>query len=469
MNAVRKPAKPAEDILAPHSLDAEAAVVGGVMLDPKALAKISDWIAEDDFFKQAHRYIWRAITYLAAKGKPFDAVTLADWFEREGKADAVGGVSAVIEISNSTPSAANIVAHAEIVKEYSRQRACMSAGVSLVEDIRHGASAEKAITNATRSLAAIPIVSNALGGLQSQKTITAEWLTDLTRRYERQDEVSGLRSPWPALDRKTFGLQNGEMILLAARPNMGKSIAANQICVHAADHSKRRVAQFSLEQTTKAVTGRNVSARSTVPHNWLQSPREQYADEHASRFQAVLTALGELSQIPLWIDDTPGLTAAQICGRARREHLRAPLGLVVVDTLNAIGRPGVNANSEFGEASKMFKRLAKELDCPVIVCCQLSRELLKRRDPRPIMSDLRDCGELEQDADVILFLHREDYYDRNTKRKGIVEIEIGKGKDIQTGQRIFLENEFQYMRMVSIERDISDLFDDAPKPEDTLG
>lgn len=463
MNAQPKPRKPLDEqaILCPHSIEAEQAVIGGVMVDPKALGKISDWIVEDDFFRRDHRLIWRAIVHLAGKRKPFDAVTLGEWLERNEKADIVGGVSAVIELANATPGAANIVAHAEIVKEYARQRECMSVGTGIHEDIRKGASAEAAITNATKQLGQIAITGNALGGLQSQQAITAAWLADLTRRYDAREEISGLRTPWHSLDRKTFGLQNGDLIFLAARPNMGKSIAVNQICVHAAGHSRRRVAQFSLEQTTRAVTGRNVSALAGVPHEWLQSPQEKYADEHADRFRQVMESLGQLAQIPLWIDDTPQLTAAQICGRARREHLRSPIGLVVVDTLNAIGRPGINANSEYGQASKMFKALGKELNCPVIVCCQLSRELLKRRDPRPIMSDLRDCGELEQDGDVILFLHREDYYDRNTKRKGIVEIEIGKGKDIKTGQRVYLENEFQFMRMVNIERDISDLFEDA--------
>jgi len=437
----------------PAAIDAERSVLGALMLDPTAITKV-DWLAESDFFRADHRVIFRAITALAGRGLPCDAITLGEWFDREGLAQEAGGRAYPVELANNTPSAANVVAYADIVAEQSRKRQAIDAAQRVIaEALDRGRSSVDVAAAAMQRFSQLPS-SRLAGGLEAVKPLLREWYSDLFRRYEIGDRVTGLPAPWLNVNAATHGLQDGELIVLAARPNMGKSVAGFQLAMCAALVGHRS-AVFSLEMTATQVMRRCVSALAEVPHEWLLAPSGG-ADAELY-WGRVTRAMEGLTKAPLLIDDTPQLTIDQICARARRAHLQQQLRLVVVDHLHIIRRPGENEVRELGQISAALKGLAKDLRCPVVALAQLNRQLTSRPDKRPMMSDLRASGELEQDADVILFLHREDYYDRNTHLRGVVEMEIGKGRDVRTGQRIHLANRFDIMRL-------DDWVGDLPEP-----
>lgn len=437
----------------PAAIDAERSVLGALMLDPTAITRV-DWLTEGDFFRADHRVIFRAITALAGRGEPCDAITIGEWFDREGLAQDAGGRAYPVELANNTPSAANVVAYADIVAEQSRKRQAIDAAQRVIVDaLDRGVSSVDVVAAAMQRFSQLPS-SRLGGGLESVKPLLREWYYDLVRRYEIGDRVTGLPTPWANVNTATHGLQDGELIVLAARPNMGKSIAGFQLSTFAACGGQR-AAVFSLEMTRVQVMRRCISARAEVPHDWLLAPSNgEDAELYWGRVTPAWTALQE---VPLLIDDTPQLSIDQICARARRAHLQQRLRLVVVDHLHIIRRPGENEVRELGQISAALKGLAKDLGCPVVALAQLNRQLTGRPDKRPMMSDLRASGELEQDADVILFLHREDYYDRNTHLRGVVEMEIGKGRDVRTGQRIHLANRFDIMRL-------DDWVGDLPEP-----
>lgn len=427
----------------PHAIDAEQAVLGGLMLAPGALAKIADWLAEDDFYRRDHRLIFRAITELSNRpGTLCDAVTMGDWFDANGLSEMIGGSSYLIELANNTASAANIVAYAEIVAEKSRLRRAIDVGTTLAESAwTRGAESGLVAADAMQAIAKLQATQQR-GGLKAAKPMLRSWFQDLTERYNRGDAVMGMPTPWHQLDELTHGFQPGELVVIAARPNMGKSVMAGQLAAAAAIRGTR-TALFSLEMTEKQVMRRAVACFGRIDHTWLMRPRD---DETA--WQRVSTAVAMLNDAPLLVDDTPALTLVQLQARARRAHLQAPLGLIVVDHLHEmpVDDPKQEA-SGIGRNAQGLKALGKEFGCPVVVLAQLNRGLASRTDKRPAMSDLRSSGEIEQKADVILFLHREDYYDPKTHLRGLVEVIIGKGRDIPTGERIYLANRYDQMRL----------------------
>lgn len=428
----------------PHSIEAEQAVLGGLMLQPASLAKISDWISERDFFRRNHQAIYRAITELSRRGDPCDAVTLGDWFQSNGIDGIAGGVGYIIELADSTPGAANIVAYAEIVKQKADLRDVIDAGSEMVSAAFDGRRAAMDIASAaTQRLGRIAGASTR-SGLQPTKPLLKAWFENLAKLYETGSRVTGLPTPWRDLNDVTHGLQPGELILLPARPNIGKSVAGFQLAAFTALQGKR-TAVFSLEMTHDQVMRRCISSVGRVPHEWLKAPH--HGEDSDVFWSRVSDAAALLAAAPLLIDAEPSLTIDQIRGRALREHLRAPIELVVIDHAHIVKRPGRNEVTELGEISRGGKALAKELDCPVVMLAQLSRSLEQRSDKRPVMSDLRSSGELEQDADLILFMYRDDYYNPSTHLKGVVEVEIGKGRDVRTGQRVYFQNRYDEMRL----------------------
>jgi replicative DNA helicase len=285
--------------------------------------------------------------------------------------------------------------------------------------------------------------SRQMGGLLPAKSAIKDWFTDLNRRYEMGDKVTGLPTPWHDLNAATHGLQNGELTIIAARTNMGKSVMGGQLAMFSALRGVR-VALFSLEMTRAQVIRRSVSALANIPHDWLMAPGNDGDDAYWTR---LTNATAQLNDSPLLIDDAPGLTIEQLSARARRAHMQDPIGLIVVDHLHEMLVNPDRAVIDTGRNAQGIKSLAKEFNCPAVALAQLNRALGQRADKRPTMTDLRQSGELEQKADVILFLHREDYYDRETHLQGVVEVELGKGRDIKTGTRIHLANRYDVMRL----------------------
>lgn len=434
-----------EVIHAPWSEDAERAVLGSLMIDPTALSSIADWLTADDFFARRHQIIFQAISNLIERKEPCDAVTLGDYFRDQGSIAEDLGPRDVIEIANQTPSAANVIAYAEIIAEHSRKRQAMDVAHHLMASAAgRGAKAGDMIAEAMAKLSRLQ-TSKLRGGLKSPEPLVREFYADLVARNLKGSRVTGLATPWHELNEATHGFEDGQFIILAGRPNMGKTVAGLNLADAVASEG-HRVAVFSLEMTSTQVIRRCVSARADIPHDWLLAPGD--GDMQSELYWANATrAHSEVGMLPMLIDDTPRLTIDQIVARAKRSHLQQRLRLVVVDHVHIMRLPGRDAVRELGEVSSGLKGLAKDLGCPVVALAQLNRANKDRTEKRPMMTDLRASGDLEQDADLILLLHREDYYDRATHMKGVVELEIAKGRDVKSGTRIYLNNEFDFMRL----------------------
>ena len=414
----------------PHSLDAEQAVLGGLMLAPDALDKVADRLSEHDFYRKDHRLIWRAITELANKGMPCDAVTLGDWFEANGLAEMVGGSSYLIELANATPSAANIVAYADIVREKSILRQLIDAGTEITEDgyRPEGQSVQEVMEKAEQRVFKI-----AESGARGKKdTVTMrEAVKDafrlLSERYENRGQLTGISTGFTDLDELTSGLQPSDLIIVAARPSMGKTAFSVNIAEAAALKAKKAVVIFSMEMSASQLAFRLISSIGRIHQQHLRNG--DLAEEDWPR---VTNAIAILSEAKIFIDDTPSLSPVELRSRARRIHREnGGLGLIVIDYLQLMQVPGNKENraTEISEISRSLKGLAKELQVPVIALSQLNRSLEQRADKRPMMSDLRESGAIEQDADVIMFIYRDEYYNKESPDKGLAEIIIGKQRN----------------------------------------
>lgn len=424
----------------PSSVQAEAAVLGGLMLSPKTLPVAQDLLAPEDFYRADHQAIYRAILALSDARKPFDAVTVMDWFEANGGGCEPGYL---IELATTTPSAANVKAYAQIVADKALLRRMIDAGEAIVGDGYAPGGRETADILADAQAAIVAMQPKQRGGLRSARDSLTEWLEERQRRYQSGTRMTGMPTPWHAVNEHTRGLQNGQLTLLAARPSMGKSIAGLNLALFNSLRQKR-VALFSLEMNFQQILNRNVSSLSGVPHEWVDSPHDGGEEEYWDR---MYRAVDKVRNDYLLIDDTADLTIGQVMARARTQHMQAPLDLVVVDHIHDFKIKVDQARFEYGRIAQGLKTLAKEFNCPVVGLAQLNRNVNQRSDKRPNMADLRESGELEQKGDLILFLHREDYYDKETHLKGVVELIVAKGRDIEAGKTIYLQNDYAHMAL----------------------
>lgn len=444
---------PTVELELPHSVSAEQSVIGALMIKPESLPLVADWLSERAFFVDAHRVLYRAITELADRGDACDPVTIGDWLESHGLADIVGGSGYVLRIANDTPSAANIVAYAEIVAQRAQLREIMDIGGKLVAGAgERGADAAMVAGAAAARLGELQ-AARLRGGLVPARAGVKSWFNELYERYERSETVTGLATPWNALNELMHGFQDAELGVLAGRPNMGKSIYGDTLAFFAADICRElgrgQVLLFALETSKEKVIRRAVSRRASVPHKWLVAPTKGNDDE--SWWPRITGAVKELSDSRLQIDDTPALTVQQIVARARRAHLQEPVRFIVIDHLHIVRIPGKNIVHEIGDVTRSLKALAKELNCHVLALAQLNRGVTGRADRRPTMADLRASGDIEQDADVVLLIHREDYYEPSTHLAGVVEMELAKGRDVKTGAKVYFRNEYDFMRVADWE------------------
>lgn len=434
----------------PSSIEAEQAVLGGLMLDDRSFVKVSDWLKEDDFYRRDHQLIYRAIRSLLVASKPADPVTLADWFDSEGMAEDVGGVRYVIDLADKTPGAANIVAYAEIVVEKSRLRRAIDIGTQLANAAFDGKRpADDVLGMAHHALTELQGAPK-VGGLQPIKPGLRRMFAAMEERYEAGPGLLGIPTPWKGINDLTKGLRPGVLYVIAGRPSMGKSIAACQLAGFSAARGTR-TAFFSAEMGEIECLQRISASIAQIPHSWVESPAkiENDRDGEEDRMWGKLTdAIGVLSEAALLIDETPAINIDQLSARARREHMRSPLGLIVTDHLHDMSFDRAREmRVEIGRVVQGHKTLAKELNIPVVLLAQLNRNVAGRADKRPVLTDLRESGEIEQKADVILFLHREDYYDKDTHMRGAVEVIPAKGRNLRLGDNILLRNRFDLMRM----------------------
>lgn len=419
----------------PQSIEAEQAVLGGLMLAPDSWDRIADQLSDNDFYRRDHQLIFRAIRELAEKNRPFDAVTLGEWFESQGLAEQVAGGAYLIELASTTPSAANITAYAEIVRDKAILRQLIDVGTGIVNDgfQPDGRDSSEILEEAERQVLAIAQASTT--GKTDFTPVTkalSEAFDVLQTRYTNGSGVTGLSTGYTELDMMTAGLQKTDLIILAARPAMGKTTLALNMAETAAFRSKLPVAVFSMEMSASQLAMRLISSVGRVNAQRLRTG--QLEDEDWSR---VTGAIRQLREVKIFIDDEPGLSPVKLAAKARRlkrEH--GGLGLIVIDYLQLMSVPGNSENraTEISEISRSLKGLAKELQVPVIALSQLNRSLETRTDKRPVMADLRESGAIEQDADMIMFIYRDDYYNKeNSPDKGLAEVIIGKQRSGPTG------------------------------------
>lgn len=404
----------------PQSVEAEQAVIGGLMLAPEAFDQIADSLSEGDFYRRDHRLIYRGIVELAGKHKPYDAVTLGEWFEANGLAEQIGGPSYLIGLASSTPSAANIRAYAEIVREKSQFRKLIELGTEIVNEgfQPEGRTATELVGEVTTKLG--KMVSAEPCELEGVAGIVDRMWTNLQARYERGGEIVGMSTGFEDLDRVINGLQGGLFYLIAARPKMGKSTLANNIAEHVALELKKRVGYISLEMPQEQVVGRMACSQSGVRH--LRFRTGQLDDVDWSDMNA---AIKRLKAAPLHLSRPHNSRSVSLCAQIRRLHAKKPLSLVIVDYLQLIETDkSENRAQGLGEVSRQMKMLAIDLNVPVIALSQLSRKVEERPNKRPVPSDLRDSGALEQDCDVLIFLYRDEVYHKKSRERGTVEVDV---------------------------------------------
>lgn len=422
----------------PHSIEAEQSVLGGLLLENSAWERIADVVTDVDFYRQEHRLVFKAIARLVELGRPADVVTVQTELEQNDDLNSVGGLTYLANLVQHTPSAANIRRYAEIVRERSIMRQLAKVGTEIADSAYSpsGKEASQVLDEAENKVFQIAeSTARSKQGFLEMPKLLKEVVERIDMLYSRDnpDEVTGVPTGFVDLDSKTSGLQGGDLVIVAGRPSMGKTAFSMNIAEHVAVVCKLPVAVFSMEMGGTQLVMRMLGSVGRLDQHVLRTGRLQ--DEHWSRLnQAVV----QLSDAPMFIDETPALTALELRARARRlaRQFGGKLGLIVIDYMQLMSGSGRNDNraSELGEISRSLKSLAKELSVPVIALSQLSRTVEQRTDKRPMMSDLRESGAIEQDADLILFMYRDEYYNPETAQKGLAEAIIGKHRNGPTGK-----------------------------------
>ena len=443
MSAVFQPStSPADDDVArlrvpPHSIEAEQSVLGGLLLDNLAWDRAADLLTESDFYRYEHRQIYTAISALVGGGKPADVVTVHEQLQSLGRADDCGGQAYLNALAQSVPSAANIRRYAEIVRERAVLRKLIGASDEIATQAFNpqGKPVTQILDEAESRIFQIGEEgSRSKQGFIGIDKLVVELIDRVTELHENgAEEVTGVRTGFYDLDRYTAGFQKGDLIVLAARPSMGKTALALNIAEHVAVREELPVLVFSMEMGASQLALRMVGSLGRIDQQHLRT-----GALHDDEWTRLTEAVDQLGKVSLYIDETPALNPAELRARARRmaRQFGGTLGLIVVDYLQLMsGSSGSDENraTELGEISRGLKALAKELQCPVMALSQLNRSVETRNDKRPLMSDLRESGAIEQDADVIMFIYRDDYYNKDSKELGVAEVIIAKQRNGPVG------------------------------------
>jgi len=429
------PSSVAEVRTPPHSIEAEQAVLGGLMLDVSAWDQVADMVRTHDFYRPDHGLIFDAIAALAGNGKPVDVVTVSEQLTRLGELDNAGGLAYLGTLARDTPTAANVRAYAELVRERSLLRQLITAGTEIVGSVfnTEGQTARELVDKAEQKVFEIAEQGfSGRDGAVAVRSMLPALIDKIDEWHSNPDALRGLPTGFTDFDKITGGLRAGDLVIVAGRPSMGKTTLAVNMAEYAAVNPNRRasVAIFSMEMPSEQLMTRMLSCIGGVNLGALRSGR--ISDEDWVR---VTGATSQLSDARIFIDETPGLTPTDLRARARRVKREHGLDLVVVDYLQLMQVPGTKENraTEISEISRGLKALAKELAIPVIALSQLNRSVEQREHKKPVMSDLRESGAIEQDADIILLIYREEVYDKNTTKKGIAEIDIAKHRNGEIG------------------------------------
>ncbi|MBR2787032.1 MAG: replicative DNA helicase [Clostridia bacterium] len=433
----------------PHDLEAEQAVIGSMLIDKEAVISAIESLSAEDFYREDNKIIYSAIMNLYNKGEPIDVITLKSELSSIGKLEAVGGWEYITELPVNVPSTANVDKYIRIVAEKASLRALIkTANELLTLGYDPTQEVEELMDNAERKIFGV-MQSRAQKSYSSMKDILVDTFVELEQLYNRKEHVTGVPTGFIDLDYKTAGFHGSELILVAARPAMGKSAFALNIATNVAVRAKTPVAIFSLEMAKEQLASRILCSEAMVDSNKVRTGKVEDDD-----WRKLAEASGILSEAGIYIDDTPGISIMEIRAKCRKMKIEKNIGLVVIDYLQLVQGSSKRAGSreqEIAEISRSLKILAKEINVPVIALSQLSRAPEQRPDHRPMLSDLRESGSIEQDADIVIFLYRDDYYNQDSEKKNIAEVILAKHRAGSTGtvELVWLGN---YTKFVNAEK-----------------
>lgn len=445
------------DRLPPQNIEAEQAVLGAIFLEPSALTVASEVLIPEDFYRTAHVRIFDAMLKLNDQGKAVDLITVTEELVASKLLEDIGGVSYLSELAGAVPTAANIEYYARIVEEKSLLRRLIRTSTTIAQDaFTREDEVAALLSEAEKSILEVAQRKNA-GAFHNIKDVLVRTYDNIEMLHNRKGDITGIATGFAELDRMTAGFQRNDLIIVAARPSVGKTAFALNIAQNVATKTEENVAIFSLEMGAEQLVMRMLCAEGNINAQNLRTG--SLTDEDWTK---LTMAMGSLSNSGIYIDDTPGVRVGDIRSKCRRLKQEKGLGMILIDYLQLIqgnGRSGENRQQEVSEISRSLKALARELEVPVIALSQLSRGVEQRQDKRPMMSDIRESGSIEQDADIVAFLYRDDYYDKETENKNIIEIIIAKQRNgpVGTVQLAFVK---EYNKFVNLER----RFDDASVP-----
>ena len=434
----------------PHDVEAEQAVIGSMLTDMEAVISSIEVLKPEDFYREDNKLIYTAMVNLYTRSEPIDLITVKSELESMGKFDQVGGIEYLAELPEKVPTTANASKYIKIVEEKSTLRRLIKAANEIIElgydptedleDIME--DAEKKIFNLMQD--------KNQKGYTPIKDVLVDSFTNLEELYNRKQHITGVPTGFIDLDYRTAGLHGSEFILIAARPAMGKSAFVLNIAANAALKANVPVAIFSLEMSKEQMVNRMLCSEAMVDSNKVRTGKLEEED-----WAKLAEAIGPLSEAEIYIDDTPGISITEIRARCRKLKLEKNIGLVIIDYLQLVQGSSKRAlgsrEQEIAEISRSLKILAKELDVPVIALSQLSRAVEQRPDHRPMLSDLRESGSIEQDADIVMFLYRDDYYNEDSEKKDIAEVIIAKQRSGSTGT-VDLRWMGSYTKFVNLEK-----------------
>jgi replicative DNA helicase len=414
----------------PHSIDAEQSVLGGLLLDNRAWESVSEVLEDTDFYSHKHRNIYRAIKSLVDQEQPIDVVTVSEELEELGTLEEIGGIAYLGELADMTPSTANSGAYGVIVKERSQQRRLIEAAadISLSAYEPEGKNSLDILSDAEQKIAQIAEGNRKEGGPVVVGPILKSTLDQLDELFNKPEGLSGITSGFTEIDNRTSGFQKADMVVVAGRPSMGKTTYAMNLVENALIATKRPCIVFSMEMPSESIVMRMLSSIGKIDQTRIRSGKLIEDD-----WPRLSSAVNILKDLPLYIDDTPALTPQDMRARCRKVYRENDndLGLVMVDYMQLMQVTGASEgrSQEISEISRSMKAIAKEFSCPIIALSQLNRSLEQRPNKRPVMSDLRESGAIEQDADIIAFIYRDEVYNEDTPDKGIAEIITGKHRN----------------------------------------
>ncbi|WP_291569089.1 MULTISPECIES: replicative DNA helicase [unclassified Clostridium] len=413
----------------PHNLEAEQSVLGSMLIDKAAIAAAAETLEGEDFYRDSHKIIFKSIKELYQKDIPVDMITLIEHLRSTEKLDEAGGISYITEISGSVPSTANLTSYIQIVEDKSTLRRLIRSATEIIETSYNKQDDVDAVVDlAEKNVFNISEKKNT-SDFEPMSTVLERGFEEIERIYNNKGETTGVPSGFKDLDEKTSGFQSGDMVLIAARPSMGKTTFALNLAQHAALRAGKSVAIFSLEMSKEQLAYKLLCAEANVDMLKLRTGNLDERD-----WENIARASGPLADAKIFIDDTAGVSIMEMRSKCRRLKMEHGIDMILIDYLQLMsGSGGESRQQEVSEISRSIKAIAKELKCPVIALSQLSRAPEQRADHRPMLSDLRESGSIEQDADLVMFLYRDEYYDKESEDKNVAECIIAKQRNGPVG------------------------------------